>query len=163
MTKEIDEVDEIILIQETSSLILGHEQGDREEEEFIKNVVCYIDKKINFYHITNIEKTKSKVKNNIPLIDERKKVLNYLYKKKNFIPFHKSKKKENLAPMLLFKFKNPNRAIEGIILSPTNTINFCIHMGGEMMQNYWDNHLKYFHQSEKISIDEINQKIINQD
>jgi hypothetical protein len=158
--KEIDDIDEIILIQKTSSLILGYEQGDNDEEEFINKIFSCMDKSKKIYHVTNMEKTQRKIKNDTSLINKYTKTLHNLYENKTILPFRKSKKNENIAPILLFKFKNQNRAIEGIILSPTSTINFCIHMKGEMMQNYWDNHLKYFHDNcEKISVTEINNKI----
>lgn len=140
----MNDIEEIILVQKSSSLILGYEAGDSEEKKFIENIFNYIASGKKFYHITDIDKIKEKISSGRTFVNNKKEEIKNLFFN-NQVQSIRLPKMDVPQPILLIKYSKKNKPMEGVILSHTGISEACLHVRGKMIKKYWDTYLECYH------------------
>lgn len=138
------DISELILVQKSSSLILGHERGDKDEEVFSNNIFNYISDGNKFYHITDVAKIEEKISNDRTFINSKREEIKNIYSNNKTLPI-RLPDKETPQPILLVKYNHHKKPMEGIILSHTGISEACLHVRGKMIKKYWDTYLECYY------------------
>lgn len=151
---------DILLIQKSSTFILGPRSECPEEFRIYKMLKNYIVKGINFYHIVDLESINNDLHSSYRSyqhIEEATKYLKFVGDevfvgddRACMLPIKKIKEndKGTFSPVVIVHYKD--ELPEGIFLSNIGGISYCFHLKGPIVDEFFEHSLNYYDSCPKL-------------
>jgi len=157
---------DILLIQKSSTIILGPRSECSEEFELFKILKDYIIKGTRFYHIVDLAGIRNDLHSSYRSYQHIEEAIKYLKfvgdetfvgdDKDCILPIKKIKKndKRTFSPVVIFRYRD--ELPEGVFLTNVGGIPYCFHLKGPIVDNFFEDCFKYYDGCPKLRKSDLN-------